>query len=952
MAAQRMNDRIRPLPRADELKRWIKPRTFYARELPDAPALKARDGGWSQNVPCPFHDDADPSFGVHLETGAYRCFGCDAEGGGIVDFVMQRHGLSLAEARAKLAADYGVDGQRQVGPRSPSPEQARSVQEDREERPRCTLEPVPETALASRPTTHPKHGEPSATWEYRDAAGRLLFFNCRFDLDRGRKQFAPLTFNGRLWQWKAPPEPRPLYGQDRLAAKPDALVVFTEGEKAADAAAQLFPDGVTVTTPNGARAPGKADFHPLAARRVVIWPDNDDPGSDYARVVETLVRSAGAASVERLDLAALACEPGTGSARTLPPGWDAADALTEGWTAETLAEALRRGPVVSNEAGEADLLVDEAAAESVAAAVDKLPNGYVRRHGGIYWVKPLFDDKGVPRRSNGPPLFICPHVDMLAVTRDETGGDFGRLIEFEDLDANARREVIADRERQKDQAELFSRLAASGFEVGNHRDSKLRFVELLRRSTPAQRARSVKRTGWTRSGAFVLPDVVIGESDEPVVLAIPGERPAFGVRGTLDDWRSGVARLCEGNSRLQYCVSIPFASPLLASTNTESGGFHLRGDSLKGSSSGKTTIQRAVASVCGSPEYVQQWRSTDNALEHQAIRHNDSVLILDELGQIDPRKAGDAAYLLANGVNKARLEKDSSGKPLCRWRLLFLSSGEISLRQHMEEAGKKTRAGQEVRMAEIPADAGAGLGAFEDLHGYPDGGAFALALTDAAAQWYGTPFVAWIEALVRDRAAVPSRVRELRDQCTARLLASIADPPGQVRRVAGRFALVAAAGELATAEGITGWPPGSTLDAAAVCFQAWLTARGGAGPVEETQLLKQVELWFENNSGRFRWKSRPLDSGAPEVGKSAGFKHLPDGEQGALRFFVLPQTFQQEVVKGYDANEAARLLMRHGLLTPGGDGRPARKERLPGYKNPTWCYVFDRLGTEVPPDEL
>ncbi|MGB5830410.1 MAG: CHC2 zinc finger domain-containing protein, partial [Thiohalocapsa sp.] len=269
------------VPRADELKRCVKPRTFYAQELRHAPALRVRDGGWSQNVRCPFHNDTEPSFGVNLESGAYRCFGCGAEGGGIVDFVMQRHGLSLADARAKLAADYGVDGARPSVSDKP-----RGASKGGEGRPSCTLKPVPEPALALRPTTHPKHGEPSATWTYRDAAGRVLFFICRFDPAQGRKQFAPQTFNGQRWQWKAPPEPRPLYRLDRLAAKPDTLVVFTEGEKAADAAAQLFPHGVSVTTPNGAQAPSKADFAPLAGRRVLIWPDNDGPGLNYAQRVD------------------------------------------------------------------------------------------------------------------------------------------------------------------------------------------------------------------------------------------------------------------------------------------------------------------------------------------------------------------------------------------------------------------------------------------------------------------------------------------------------------------------------------------------------------------------------------------------------------------------------------------------------------------------------------------
>ena len=53
--------------------------------------------------------------------------------------------------------------------------------------------------------------------------------------------------------------PRPLYGLDRLAARPDAPVIVCEGEKAADAAERLFPEYVAVTSPNGAGSPHCAD---------------------------------------------------------------------------------------------------------------------------------------------------------------------------------------------------------------------------------------------------------------------------------------------------------------------------------------------------------------------------------------------------------------------------------------------------------------------------------------------------------------------------------------------------------------------------------------------------------------------------------------------------------------------------------------------------------------------
>ncbi|WP_295885434.1 CHC2 zinc finger domain-containing protein [uncultured Thiohalocapsa sp.] len=298
----------RRLPRADHLKASIPPVAFYTRELPGAPTLKAVRDQWSQNIRCPFHEDPTPSFGVNLRTGAFRCFGCDANGGSIIDFAMMADGLSFDDACAALADRYHVEpGTAQAAP----PPRSSPPKSDPEPPRPATLTPIPADALATRPTEHPKHGAPSQTWTYTDADGHPVAYVHRFDPDRGRKVFSPQTWTAADgWQWRAPPKPRPLYRLQALATRPDAPVCVCEGEKAADAAAELLPDMVTSATMNGANAAGLADLSPLAGRHVKIWPDADDPGARYARIVADLATAAGAASVEVLDLASITEAPG------------------------------------------------------------------------------------------------------------------------------------------------------------------------------------------------------------------------------------------------------------------------------------------------------------------------------------------------------------------------------------------------------------------------------------------------------------------------------------------------------------------------------------------------------------------------------------------------------------------------------------------------------------------
>ncbi|MCD0417282.1 hypothetical protein LOC51_08650 [Rubrivivax sp. JA1024] len=190
-----------------------------------------------------------------------------------------------------------------------------------------TIVPVPGDAPTA-PGKHPKLGAPALRWTYRDAGGELLGYVLRFDQADGGKVFRPLTY-GRpwaggdaAWRWESWATPRPLYGLDRLAERPDAEVVVAEGEKAADAVQRLLVDVVAVTSPNGSKSASKAAWAALRGRRVIIWPDADAAGLAYAQAVGKATTAAGAASVAIVS-------PPDG----YEPGWDAADAEAAGWDA-------------------------------------------------------------------------------------------------------------------------------------------------------------------------------------------------------------------------------------------------------------------------------------------------------------------------------------------------------------------------------------------------------------------------------------------------------------------------------------------------------------------------------------------------------------------------------------------------------------------------------------------
>lgn len=174
---------------------------------------------------------------------------------------------------------------------------------------------APQTVLTAAKLATPAEddlGPPTAKWDYCDAHGKLIACVYRYD-PPGGKEFRPWDVIAR--KYKAP-EIRPLYNQSGL--KTASHVVLVEGEKAADA---LIAQGFAATTAMfGSKAPlEKTDWSPLKAKHVLIWPDHDKTGQDYADSLQAYLPLSAVASLTTLSIPT-----------DKPAGWDAADAVDEG----------------------------------------------------------------------------------------------------------------------------------------------------------------------------------------------------------------------------------------------------------------------------------------------------------------------------------------------------------------------------------------------------------------------------------------------------------------------------------------------------------------------------------------------------------------------------------------------------------------------------------------------
>ncbi|MGL5331698.1 MAG: DUF927 domain-containing protein, partial [Aeromonas veronii] len=503
---------------------------------------------------------------------------------------------------------------------------------------------------------------------------------------------------------------------------------------------------------------------------------------------------------------------------------------------------------------------------------------------------------------------ISSPIWVLAETSDEQGRGYGRLLEWLDSAGRSRQWAMPVRSLvPRNGDEVFAALLDAGLpfiELGHKR----KLNAYLMSCQPERRITCVERTGW-HGRAYVLPQGSIGPDADGVILQTTGYAASdFTERGTLAEWQQGVAALAVGNSRLCFALSLAFAAPLLTLVGMEGGGFHLKGESTDG----KTTIMKAAASVYGNPDrYSQTWRATGNAIEGIASRRNDALLCLDELGELDGKEAGQVAYMLANGQGKGRSKQDGELRERKAWRLLFLSTGELSLEDHAASAGQRTQAGMEVRTIQIPSDTGH-HGAFEWLHGMESGRTFADTLKANSDSQHGSAFRTYAEALAGDLDAHSERLRG-----EIKRLAAELTPKGagnQVGRAINRFALVAAAGELATRLGVTGWPDGEALRAVRVCLKAWLAERGHLGNKEDAATLEQVRGFvtahqYTRFADWFDTSHRPANM--------VGYRKA---ESDGVSFFVLPPGWA-EITKGRDPKRAALLCLEAGYLLTGKDKR-------------------------------
>jgi putative DNA primase/helicase len=540
-----------------------------------------------------------------------------------------------------------------------------------------------------------------------------------------------------------------------------------------------------------------------------------------------------------------------------------------------------------------------------------LPKGFVLDSKGLSYCKSESD----------VPVKIADPFMVRGLARDPKGHGWSVLLAWNDHDGKFHLEILPQAGLIGDGADVFRPLVSAGLRISPKATHIKMLKEFLLGLTCDMRVRLVKQAGWYGQ-AFVLPNRTIGDTaGEQVMFEGSADAARYATAGTMGDWKDKVARLCAGNTRAVFACSVACAGPLNDLLQGEGGGFHFVGSS----SVGKTTLLTLAGSIFGGGGrmgFAHSWHGTENGIESIARAHSGAVLVLDEMGQADGRTIGSTVYMLINGTGRARATRNAELKSQASWRIMLLSSGELTLANKIAEGGRQPRAGQLARMVDIPADAGQGYGAFEDTKGI-EPAAFSEALKNAALRTYGTAGPAFIEGLADDPGMVEiaARIRIL--EITGKLLEGIPSSDGQAHRVAARFALVAEAGELARKILDLPWAEGEAERAAFACFHAWRETRGGEGPGELVAAMDALRA-ITQSQGESRFRSLdPISSadwGTPVqhgvIRDLLGYRFIQDGEL----VWGFTATGWREVVGGVgQPSTVAKLLAENGVLVTGAD---------------------------------
>nr|WP_314575685.1 DUF927 domain-containing protein [uncultured Neisseria sp.] len=544
---------------------------------------------------------------------------------------------------------------------------------------------------------------------------------------------------------------------------------------------------------------------------------------------------------------------------------------------------------------------------------------------GVWWINVRTDKDGDIIEAE--PLLLSDPIDIIGTGQDNDGAYY-RIIKFKDK-ITRQQKTAALPQAEIAGGKCWERLGFYGLFIESNPTKRRKLADYLQKEGSPTAFTITDRAGW-HEDSYIMPsgETITATDKDPAIIynGDTSQAKAYQPNGELTDWQQNIARYAVGNSRLCLALGASFAAPLLSLLNEESGGFHLMGDS----SDGKTTAAKVALSVWGKPSgSLLSWSGTKIGFSNTAAARNDGLLVLDEIGQASPHVIGDTVYSVMNGINKVQGAKQGGNRALSRWKVMMFSTGEKTPDSILKHHKGDWNAGQAARLPSIRAAAQYGI--YDTLHGFEDGALLSEHIAQSAEKYHGVAGRLFIRQLLDD-------LEQAKQQATERMAAFMATIPelsGQARRVAKRFAIAAAALELAAP--VTGLPVGVGMAGVKQCFDEWLEANG-TGKHEDRRIIEQAEDFIAQYAlgTRFtEWSDKSTNK------DHAGYRKQ-EGEK--LELWVIRRVFADEIAQSFDESKVCRVLADNGLLKYNHKNRGYQHQR----KGNGWFHV---LATNIELDD-
>ena len=320
--------------------------------------------------------------------------------------------------------------------------------------------------------------------------------------------------------------------------------------------------------------------------------------------------------------------------------------------------------------------------------IKTLDLGYYEIGKNGVWIKvpTEYDDDGIAVKFKTTRVCSIPIAPTALYENVDSGCE---KIEISYLKKNRWRSIIVDREKVASNQQII-KLANDGIEVSSDNSKQLvsyfsNFVSNNLSKIPYKLSRG--SLGWYGDDFVPYTGDITFDGAEEFRAIIRAIRPS----GSLEEWEKHVTQLRK-NKQMRLMIDVSFASPLIEKAGENPFMFHCWGTT----SFGKTVALMTAMSIWGDPSMgalTKTLNMTPNAMLAQAGCLYNLPFAGDELQTIKNKcDSFDTLIMtLTEGIDRQRLNQNSSLKDTKSWRCAFITTGEETCVKQGSGGGTKNR---------------------------------------------------------------------------------------------------------------------------------------------------------------------------------------------------------------------------------------------------------------------